>query len=378
LAGRIAWLLDLDTADVERLRLVHWFLARETEQGIAAAPPLLDRLSLTSTEEEGLARSPAPGKVSWPMTYKSRAAGHAGMFWVINTASTADRPENQCLAFMINRCSDLAGRVDWQAAVRFPTGWRLRIEQSRRRLAELAAHPALQRITTPERLSVQHVQAARASRQPGFGAVAQWAQLYRDLFVVPGPGVANLLATLATFLLIPAIEDKFFELVVLSRADATLRSRGFRRARARLVGGRQEGTVIEYEGPTRPRLYYQSVPTELSVQSVYAWVLDAHGIPWRQRTPDVFIVIPTLEGAPPRYVLVEAKFSERDATIRDGLYQSFAYHTDFRLPMAAPAQTVLVSLAQTQHVPTTAVPVSLVHLDRFASVLEAMLARAGA
>lgn len=278
---------------------------------------------------------------------------------------------------MVRRSAELTRRTEWLGAARFPSGWRLRADELRRSLTQLEAHPTLRRISTPERLSIQHVQAARLSRQPGFKAIARWAQLYIDLFVTPGLGTAALLDRLATFLLIPNVQDKFFELVVLARTDTTIRSRGFRRTRARLVGGgQQDGTSIEYQGRGRLRVYYQAVPSALSTQSAYASVLDAHAVPWRQRTPDVIVAVPMPEAA--RYLMIEAKFSNREATIRDGLYQTFGYHADFAFPLGVPADTMVVSLLPTREVPTDRIPVALVPLERFATVLDEALARSGA
>lgn len=331
----LAEVSSLPTEQLEFLASAHFVMSEEVGTLINAAERIVKRLSQTTSLEEMEGRVPV-GYIDWPATALRRITGRSdrSQFVLRKTELHRDVPENRLLRYALAEVEHHARNVLTSQPIE---GWRRQVETVRSKARELYNHQLLRTIPSEHRR--QGYLAARTSRTPGYRDVARAIALSNGLFRAGDQSV--LLELFRQHVLMPELEERAFELLVLFRLLDYLESVGAQRVAIRLIG-RGVGPVFIYLLDGRLcEVYFQNPSRALANHSFYRKISESAGLGTPGLRPDIVVRI-AIDETEQRTVILEAKCSTNLNTIRDGIFQLIGYFGDFQLYQANAPMIVLV------------------------------------
>lgn len=332
-----------------RLQLL---LSNEVRTFLTVATNIIARLAQTTEVHVHEGRSPI-GYVDWPTTMLNRlVSGRDPSIFVLRQSEIhRDLPENRLLKFLLLEVARLASDVLGSRRVE---GWRVTVESVRLAAEKLAHHPIL----APVAASWNHrgYLAARASRTLGYREIAGLYELYDNL--LRRGDQAKLLELFRQHVLVPRLEDRAFELLILFRLIEHLQAVGAQRKAIRLIGQGNGPVFIFSHGDYEIGVYFQGVPEALLQRSLYRQFMTRAALSPGARRPDIPIRV-SKAGVIHRITLIEAKCSVALDTIRDGGFQLLGYLADFKLYEEAETNLMLISYGGIVRYPGWPTPISV-------------------
>lgn len=303
---------------------LQFLMSSEVRELVQASKRILLGMSQTTSLRTVEGRVPV-GSIDWPGTITGRIVGRTdpSSFVFRQTELDRDVPENRLLRFALTAVTRLASSV---LDVQPTTGWRSQVAGLQTAASSLVAHPLLTQI--PAELNRHTLSAAKSSRISGYRDAARAMELYNDLFRFGD--LSRLIELFREFVLIPELEERAFELLVLFRLLVRLDELGANRTSTRLLG-RGRGPVFTFVlGGSAIEVYFQGTPAEISSHSYYRKVITEAGLGSSSLRPDILLRVGAGDtGA--KIVVMEMKCSTNLGTIRDGVFQLIGYFGDFRL-----------------------------------------------
>jgi hypothetical protein len=164
---------------------------------------------------------------------------------------------------------------------------------------------------------------------PGYGDVAALYVLHRRLF--RDRDAIALYELFREWILLPAREDRAFELLLLFRLTRQLAGAGWKQDGLRLIGA-GEGPVFEFSrGASRLSVYFQGVPPGWPKASIYRAIVNATGLGASLRRPDIVVALRDAAHGE-RLAIIEAKCSADPQALRNAVFQLIGYAKDFQIP----------------------------------------------
>lgn len=318
----------LSKADFDEVRRLHFLLSDEIEAFLEIHVPnflkaVPSSTSISVEEIRGLPRS----RVDWQRTASRRPQlGNDPARFVTRPLEKTNKSSAAALvAYLLDRCIglwilELKSPVPELARERFETHLRL----ARRYQATLKAIG----VVAPRRLSGADVRQLRRANRPDVLA----SVLLFDLLVsVVENASENLFRNLLRrSLFAPERHDDLFEVWALLTLVGNHMESGWDLQDARLVGG--------YRTPKKPRftlqrgadvaeIYFQTIPSEMSVKSQYKNIFSDYDLGAALRRPDITVKVTTALGSH-RY-LIEVKRTRDPGYITDSVYKTLGYISDF-------------------------------------------------
>lgn len=313
-------LLAVNPSDMDYLRALVQMRNAATIRFLQAVPQILERLA--QTVEVDIEELLVPiGRVDWPSTVLGAVTkGHLASFIVRRSDPHRDLPENRLLRYLLNRLRDLSslltrGRTEGELS----QGWLGDIDEMGKVAEGFAEHPLLQTVVPVA--SHAGLSACRNSRIPGYAYLADAYEV--ELRVGPEPTEHGIQELLATGVLIPQLEWRAYELLVLFRVLSELDASGFKAERTRLIGLGSGHVFKLRRGTDTIDLYYQQSPFK-SLR--YGTTLVGAGFDRAALRPDIVLIKRGLTAS--EVTLFEMKCSTDTSQVGEAIVQLFGYRYD--------------------------------------------------
>jgi hypothetical protein len=295
-------LLQMRPGEVRTLGRIHFLLSEEVGRMLARMPRLVRRLTTTTTPEEEASAERVRGPVRWGETLARRAATGLPHLYVTAPARRAfQTPENEVLVHALAAIGEVGRATGWHESSVAEAGAtiRERVEQSDHWLQTRMLSGVEHRPPGPQ---VQaRVRTGRAARR--YQAALDVTRAHAELVGrADRKAVQHAIRNVA---LVTRRDEVLLELLTAFQLERSLRDLGWQISMPGLVGG---GLLLK--GTSRGRrleVFYQHTPAELSQDSRYRLIQQAH--PFERvggMVPD-FVFRIRDRSSDVRWVLVEVK-----------------------------------------------------------------------
>jgi hypothetical protein len=226
------------------------------------------------------------------------------------------------LAFLLSEVPRLATKVGWlERRGRTAEVIRKRSSDSKR----WQSHRMISELTA-RRLSDRDLLRVRQGRRRHYQSVVEAYALYkRMLSAVDQSFICYVVEHRA---IVVAGEAQLFELVVLFSVLDTLARDGWQHSPLQLIEGKLQ--LAARRADSRLRLFFQTLPDELSAVSEYVAGQQRHGLRPSRLRPDITIEVSSPRGC--SWLLVEVKGGPKrsaEASVRESLSDLLAYGRDY-------------------------------------------------
>ncbi|NEQ24183.1 MAG: hypothetical protein F6K28_34685 [Microcoleus sp. SIO2G3] len=168
------------------------------------------------------------------------------------------------------------------------------------------------------------LQKVRCARSNHFKIIYDGLQLYRKLFLQAEQ--ETLRNCFAQGVLKPLSRDTLYEVYILLVTIVSLEQAGWSREYFRLIGY-GKGAVAHYRnGEMTLRVYYQTLPTTFTQNSLYTDLLRKYGLDVSLRRPDILL---EFDADRRNFKLLEIKRTQDKRYIVESVYKVFGYLKDF-------------------------------------------------
>jgi hypothetical protein len=320
----------LPKREFETLRRLTFLASDEAIVFIMEHVPAFLHVIPSSTQHMVEDRSGPPrGKVDWMRTYirRTQAGNDPTRFVTKSIDRTADTMAARLFAFLLSMIVEMAERLDKTS---IPEVTRLKlaeqIESGRRYLSLLKGRG----VRLGGRITPRDLGPLRKSRRADVLAAIRLYDLYVNVVELANENLLRSLLQKKQHA--PEDMDDLFEIWTLLTLVNLHLNEGWELEEAFLIGGDSS--------PKRPRfklikddlvaeIFYQTVPREMGVSSVYKAVFAEYDLDASMRRPDATIQITSSAGEIQR-ILVEVKRTRDQRYILDSVYKTLGYISDFK------------------------------------------------
>jgi hypothetical protein len=296
----------------------------------ASLPASLRRLTHTTTARSGEDwGGSVRGQLNVSQTILQRAqrGGNPLLVAFEESVPTSDVPENQLLKITLNR---IRTDIEQLTETHSQSGVGLELAAINNMVLPALRHPYLDALRLTGSVTSQMLRSASKSKVSAhFHAYRFWEQELRrqegnlDAFI----------QVLSASFIHPENQDDLFEFFVLMKVILGLS--GAKAWDKISVGLPMEKAIARFEqGELMCTVFANTSPSEaLPWASTFKWKYNQvftlyKGVGYRTRRPDIIVEI-SKPGMHPLPIIIETKFSEDQAYIRDSVYKTFGYLADF-------------------------------------------------
>lgn len=271
------------------------------------------------------------GNINWGVTLQRRIEnGYSDRTLFVTTNNTRDNDtlQNQLIRFMLSKIIAFSNTIiavnnDSQ---KFEYTWINQVAKQAKQAKRIISHPKFQSVTPLLQLTYQHIEATLNSRIIHYRSAGRCAKIYYDIFIKKS--AESMRDLIMSRVIVPVETPVVYELAVLFKTLTYFENRMLSGDTKKFVLLRaSQQTVFEYKlSGTTYRIYYQTVPSELSSKQ-YSYSLKVHGYLGSSLRPDIILTCETAASRSQR--IIEVKYSLRPAYTHDGLKDVLAYLYDF-------------------------------------------------
>lgn len=194
------------------------------------------------------------------------------------------------------------------------------------RLKIILKYPKLRDINTLKSVDKKMVNYLKKNRKKEYRHLAKIIELYLDIFILKKK--ETLFEVLKNQLLLPASDDKIYELFVLFKVINAFQINLFEISKMNLLRRNQNNILSFQKNTDFINVYYQYVPQQLSSSNLYKTILNEYKVANpKTRQPD--IIIEFIEDGTTYYKLIEVKCSNSRTYIGEGVHDVLSYYSDF-------------------------------------------------
>ncbi|MCK6208348.1 hypothetical protein KZX50_23220 [Bacillus infantis] len=329
-------LTNVSKSNLQKLSNIYFILDEEVEEFIdTTAPSILKRLSKTSQTEHKVLRGNVKGKINWSKTISERNAsgGDPSIFVCSQRSSVFDLPENRLLLYLLRRIMFICNSLSNSDFEKDETNleelenkekWINTVLRIGHKTKKLLKNPFIRKIGDMHDINQKTIILAEKARGQMYSHLAKVAQVYYFMNINP---VRYLDTVLKGKTLEPLNKDTLYEIAVMFKLLEVIRDNGGVEKRIGLIGSGSSLVSRFTVGLKEIKIYFQGIPKEIAVKSIYGPLMNLYGLSDKLRRPDM--VLEVLEGNKKSFYIIEVKRSDKRTYLVDGAYKLFGYLKDF-------------------------------------------------